>query len=103
MRAVFPALPLPARHARPGRVAVSHALPGPRPGLWPAGRERRMKQHLNTLFVTTHGAYLAREGEAVLVRIEKQTRLRVPIHTLGGIVCFGRIGVSASLMALCGE
>lgn len=62
-----------------------------------------MKHHLNTLFITTQGSYLAKEGEAVLVRVEKQTRLRVPIHTLGGIVCFGRIGVSPSLMGLCGE
>lgn len=62
-----------------------------------------MKQHLNTLFITLNGAYLARQGEAVLVRQEKQTKLRVPIHTLGGIVCFGRVGVSPSLMHLCGE
>lgn len=62
-----------------------------------------MKQHLNTLFVTTDGSYLARQGEAVLVRVEKQTKLRVPIHTLGGIVCFGRVGLSPSLMGLCGE
>jgi CRISPR-associated protein Cas1 len=32
-----------------------------------------------------------------------KSRLRVPIHTLGGIVCFGRIGLSPSLMGLCGE
>jgi CRISPR-associated protein Cas1 len=62
-----------------------------------------MKHHLNTLFVTTQGSYLAKEGEAVLVRHEKQTKLRVPIHTLGGIVTFGRVGVSPSLMGLCGE
>jgi CRISPR-associated protein Cas1 len=62
-----------------------------------------MKQHLNTLFVTLDEAYLAKQGEAVLVRVAKETRLRVPIHTLGGIVCFGRVGVSPSLMALCGE
>ncbi len=62
-----------------------------------------MKHHLNTLFVTTEGSYLSKEGEAVLVRVEKETRLRVPIHTLGGIVCFGRVGVSPSLMGLCGE
>lgn len=62
-----------------------------------------MKQHLNTLFITTDGSYVAREGEAVLVRVEKETRLRVPIHTLGGIVCFGRVGLSPSLMGLCGE
>ncbi len=62
-----------------------------------------MKQHLNTLFVTLPEAYLAKQGEAVLVRVAKETKLRVPIHTLGGIVCFGRIGVSPSLMHLCGE
>lgn len=39
----------------------------------------------------------------MLVRQEKQIKLRVPIHTLGGIVCFGRVGVSPSLMHLCGE
>lgn len=62
-----------------------------------------MKRHLNTLFVTTQGAYLAREGEAVLVRVENETRLRVPIHTLGGIVCFGQVGCSPYVMGLCGE
>jgi CRISPR-associated protein Cas1 len=56
-----------------------------------------MKQHLNTLFVTTQDSYLAKAGENVLVRFEKQTKLRVPVHTLGGIVCFGRVGVKASL------
>jgi len=62
-----------------------------------------LKQHLNTLFITIDGTYLSREGEAVLVKLQKQTRLRVPIHTLGGIVCFGRVGLSPSLMGLCGE
>lgn len=62
-----------------------------------------MKQHLNTLFVTTDNAYLRKEGEAVVVRVEKENRLRVPLHMLGGICCFGRIGVSPALMAACAE
>lgn len=62
-----------------------------------------MKQHLNTLFVTTQDAYLAREGEAVVVKVEHDTELRVPIHHLGGIACFGRVGMSPWLMALCAE
>lgn len=62
-----------------------------------------MKRHQNTLFVTTQGSYLARDGEAVAVRLEKETLLRVPIHTLGGIVCFGQIGFSPFLLGLCGE
>ncbi|SDB61318.1 CRISP-associated protein Cas1 [Desulfonatronum thiosulfatophilum] len=37
-----------------------------------------MKKLLNTLYVTTQGAYLSREGETVLVRVEKETRLQVP-------------------------
>lgn len=62
-----------------------------------------MKRHLNTLFVTTQDAYLAKEGEAVVVRVQRETKLRVPIHTLGGIVCFGRVSCSPYLMGLCGE
>ena len=62
-----------------------------------------MRTHLNTLFVTTQGAYLAKRGETVRVRIDGETRLRVPIHTLGGIVCFGNVGVSPYLLGLCGR
>ena len=62
-----------------------------------------MKKHDNTLYVTSQGAYLACEGTSVLVRVDKQTRLRVPIHNLGGIVCFGNVGCSPFLMGLCGR
>jgi len=62
-----------------------------------------MKKHLNTLFVTTQGAYLAKEGETVVVRVEKETRLRVPVHTIGGIVCFGNVNCSPFLMGFCAE
>lgn len=65
--------------------------------------EGTVKQHANTLFVTTQGAYVAREGDTVLVRVEKETRLRVPIIGLDGIVCFGRVGCSPSLLELCGR
>lgn len=62
-----------------------------------------MKHLLNTLFVTTQGAYLAREGETVLVRVDGETKLQVPIHTLGSIICFGQVSMSPPLMGLCGE
>lgn len=62
-----------------------------------------MKKHLNTLFVTTDGAYLAKDGQAVAVRHEKETRLRVPLHNLDGVVCFGRVGLSPALMGACAE
>ena len=62
-----------------------------------------MKKHLNTLFVTTQGAYLAKDGETVAVRIDGEVALRVPLHTLGAIVCFGNVGCSPFLMGFCGE
>jgi CRISPR-associated protein Cas1 len=62
-----------------------------------------MKQHLNTLFVTTQGAYLSQYGEAVQVKVEDETRLQLPLHTLGGIVCFGRVNMSPWLMHKCAE
>ena len=62
-----------------------------------------MKKHLNTLFVTTQGAYLAKEGETVVVRIEREVRLRVPVHTIGGIVCFGNVTCSPFLMGFCAD
>jgi len=62
-----------------------------------------MRSLLNTLYVTTQGSYLSRDGETVLIRVEKETKLRIPIHTLGGIVCFGQVSCSPPLMELCGE
>lgn len=62
-----------------------------------------MKKHLNTLFVTTQGAYLSKEGETVLVSVEKQRRLQLPIHTIDGIVCFGNVMCSPYLLGFCAE
>lgn len=62
-----------------------------------------MKHHLNTLFVFTQDSYLSKDGEAVAVKVEKEVKLRLPIHNLGGIVCFGRVSASPYLMAMCAE
>jgi len=62
-----------------------------------------MKRLLNTLFVTTQGTYLSKQGDTVVVSHEQETKLRVPIHNLGSIVCFGNVGCSPFLMGFCGE
>jgi len=62
-----------------------------------------MKKLLNTLFVMTQGSYLSKEGETVVVKLDGEVSLRVPIHTLGGIVCFGQVSCSPYLMGLCVE
>jgi len=62
-----------------------------------------MATHGNTLFVQTQGAFLSQRGETVQVKIDGQVKLTVPLHHLEGIVCFGRISVSPSLLAKCSE
>jgi CRISPR-associated protein Cas1 len=62
-----------------------------------------VKKHLNTLYVTTQGAYLSKEGETVVVKVNGDVRLRIPIHTLGDVVCFGNVGCSPYLMGFCAE
>lgn len=62
-----------------------------------------MRHLLNTLYVTTQGSYLSKEGETVCVRVEKETKLRLPFHNLGGVVCFGQVSCSPYLMGACAE
>jgi CRISP-associated protein Cas1 len=62
-----------------------------------------MKKLLNTLYVTTQGAYLNKDGETVTVNVDREVKLRVPIHTLGGVVCFGNVSMSPFLMGFCAE
>ncbi len=63
-----------------------------------------MRRHLNTLFVTLEGAFLRKDGEAVEVRHEGESKLRVPLHNLDGIACFGwDTTASAALLAACAE
>lgn len=66
-----------------------------------------MRKLLNTLYVTRQGTYLAKDGESVAIREGGedggQTLLRVPMHTLESIVCFGRVSASPPFMGFCGE
>lgn len=62
-----------------------------------------MRRHLNTLYVTTENAWLHKDGENVVVKIEGEERGRAPLHLLGGIVCFGAVGVTPALMGRCAE
>lgn len=53
---------------------------------------------LNTLYVTTPESYLRLDNDTLRVMLEDDTRLRVPLHHLNTVVCFGRIGLSVPLM-----
>jgi CRISPR-associated protein Cas1 len=62
-----------------------------------------MRRLLNTLYVTTQGAYLRKDGETVVVEVEKEPRLRLPLLNLGGLVCFGNVLCSPFLLGACAE
>ena len=60
-------------------------------------------QLLNTLYVTTPDTYLRLDNDTLRVEINRETRLRVPLHHLSAVVCFGHINLSAPLMHLLAE
>ena len=53
---------------------------------------------LNTLYVNTQDSYLRLDNDTLRVQVEDETRLRVPLHHLQAVVCFGRVGLSLPLM-----
>lgn len=62
-----------------------------------------MKKLLNTLYVTSQGAWLRKDGTNVVVEVEGAERGRAPLHLLGAIICFGQVGVSPQLMHAAAE
>lgn len=62
-----------------------------------------MKKLLNTLYVSSQGSYLSKDGECVVVRTEDGQKKRFPVHVLDGIVCFGNVLCSPFLLGHCGE
>ena len=55
-------------------------------------------QLLNTLYVTLPDSRLRLDNDTLRVEVEQETRLRVPLHHLHAVVCFGYVGISAPLM-----
>ncbi len=57
-----------------------------------------MQTLLNTLYVSTSGAYVHLDNDTLRIEIERETRLRVPLHHISSVVCFGDILVSPAAM-----
>lgn len=62
-----------------------------------------MRRQLNTLYVTTEGAWLRKEGANIVMEVEGELRARLPVHMLEGLVCIGRVLVSPPLLGYCAE
>ena len=60
-----------------------------------------MRRLLNTLYVTTPGARLIKNGENLVAEVEDEERVRVPFHMLGSVVVFGSIYISPPLIQAC--
>jgi CRISPR-associated protein Cas1 len=55
-------------------------------------------QLLNTLYVTRPDSYLRLDNDTLRLELDRETLMRVPLHHLQAVACFGRIGLSAPLM-----
>jgi CRISPR-associated protein Cas1 len=55
-------------------------------------------QLLNTLYVTLPDSRLRLDNDTFRVEVEQETRLRVPLHHLQAVVCFGPVGLTAPLL-----
>lgn len=62
-----------------------------------------MRRQLNTVYVTTEGAWLRKDGANLVMEVEGEVRARLPAHMLEGLVCFGRVSVSPPLLGYCAE
>ena len=62
-----------------------------------------MKRLLNTLFISTQGAWLSQDGENIVVHLDKETSKKFPVHLFQSIACFGRVGATSPLMGFCAE
>lgn len=62
-----------------------------------------MHQLLNTLYVTTPEAYVRLDHETLRVQVEGETKLQVPLHHLGGLVCFGNVLISPAVLHRCAD
>lgn len=62
-----------------------------------------MRRQLNTLYATTDGAWLRKEGANIVMEVAREVRARLPVHMLESLVCIGRVAVSPQLLGFCSE
>ena len=60
-----------------------------------------MRRMLNTLYVTNADAYLRKQDDCVAVFVDDKKAMSIPFHLLEGIVLFGHVGCSTSLLGSC--
>lgn len=60
-----------------------------------------MHELLNVLYIQTQGAHLSLENDTVRVSVERETKLRMPLLRLSGLVLFGQVTITPFLIHRC--
>lgn len=62
-----------------------------------------MRRQLNTLYVTTDGSWLHKDGANIVLEVDRVERARLPVHMMHSVLCIGRVAVSSQLLGYCAE
>lgn len=57
----------------------------------------------NTLYVTAQGAYVRRERETIVVEVDSERKLKLPVHHVANVMLFGRVMMTPGFVRLCTE
>lgn len=62
-----------------------------------------MRELLNVLYVQNQGSFLSLENDTVRVKVDDETKLRLPLIRLQGIVLFGQVSITPFLIQRCAQ
>ncbi len=62
-----------------------------------------MHEILNTLYVMTPQSYAHLENDTIIVDVDHERKLQVPLHHIGTLICFGNVMISPALMHRCSD
>lgn len=58
---------------------------------------------LNTLYVMTQGSYIFKDGGSLIVRVDNEDKVNIPVITIKSLICFGNVLVTPGALELCTE
>jgi CRISP-associated protein Cas1 len=62
-----------------------------------------MRPLRNVIYIQTQNAWVHKDNDNLVMKVDNELKARLPIHKLQGLVCFGQVTISPYLMAHCAE
>lgn len=62
-----------------------------------------MRRLGNTLYLTSQGSHVSKDGETIRVSREGTAPVQLPVHGVDGIVAFGQVSITPPLLGFCAE